>query len=146
MIFPRFPPVARSCSEFLLLVHYFVNCCSAIISTQLVNYVVRTVSSFTLSRVSVFLGIKPDTHSEGMFSWFPFFFPIKVREFFSIFEEGDNYKTFPAVTNSVVFVYLKGTTIHHGGFHSSLSLLEKVYFEKGLVRVVYVTTRANPSP
>ena len=26
-----------------------------------------------------FSGIRPETHSEGMFSWFPFFFPIKVR-------------------------------------------------------------------
>ena len=50
------------------------------------------------------------------------------------------------VTDIIVFGYFKGTTIHHSGFYSSLSLLEKVYTEKGLVRVVHVTTRPNPSP
>lgn len=26
----------------------------------------------------LYSGIRPETHSEGMFSWFPFYFPIKV--------------------------------------------------------------------
>ena len=29
---------------------------------------------------SLFLGIVPKTHSPGMFSWFPIFFPIKVSQ------------------------------------------------------------------
>ncbi|XP_022790017.1 protein arginine N-methyltransferase 5-like [Stylophora pistillata] len=29
----------------------------------------------------IMLSIKPDTHSEGMFSWFPFFFPIKEPQY-----------------------------------------------------------------
>lgn len=36
-----------------------------------------------LWRTSIFhyfvpIGIRPETHSPGMFSWFPIFFPIKV--------------------------------------------------------------------
>ena len=27
------------------------------------------------------LSIKPETHSKGMFSWFPILFPLKVRYF-----------------------------------------------------------------
>ena len=81
-----------------------------------------------------------------MFSWFPFFLPIKVRERFHLKEENSKKKHCSLSLTPWFFGYLKGTTIHQCGFHSSLSLLEKVYAEKGLVRVVHVTTRPNPSP
>ena len=32
----------------------------------------------------VFAGIVPETHSPGMFSWFPIFFPIKVRFYVNV--------------------------------------------------------------
>lgn len=33
---------------------------------------------------NVTLSIEPSTHSAGMFSWFPIFFPIKVRQKYEI--------------------------------------------------------------
>ena len=37
---------------------------------------------FHIFMLDYFLGIHPDTHSEGMFSWFPIYFPIKVSNLF----------------------------------------------------------------
>lgn len=39
------------------------------------------VLCFYLLCVCVLVGIKPDTHSPGMFSWFPILFPLKVSDF-----------------------------------------------------------------
>ena len=53
---------------FIYLFIYFLFTKASILGYQNENLVIFS-----------FQGIRPETHSEGMFSWFPFFFPIKVR-------------------------------------------------------------------
>ena len=51
---------------------YFEIAESALTTSTVIYHQFKGINSVLYS------GIRPETHSEGMFSWFPFYFPIKV--------------------------------------------------------------------